>query len=84
MEAKDGSIGFDFGGVYDEVNKSERLSYTIGDGRKVTVVFERQGNDTKIIQSFETEDTNDIEIQQAGWQAILNNFKKYVESSKDE
>lgn len=84
MEAKDGSFGFDFGGVYDEVNLNERLVYTIGDGRKVTVIFEPQGNDTKIIQVFETEDTNDIEMQQAGWQAILNNFKKHVENAKDE
>lgn len=82
MEAKDGSFGFDFGGVYDEVRVNERIAYTIGDGRKVKVDFIRQDNDTRIIETFEAEETNAIEMQQAGWQAILDNFKKYVESAK--
>ncbi|REK76802.1 SRPBCC family protein [Paenibacillus paeoniae] len=84
MEAKDGSFGFDFGGVYDEVNINESISYTIGDGRQVKIVFVRQGNDTKIIESFDTESTNSVEMQQAGWQAILDNFKKYVETAEQE
>jgi uncharacterized protein YndB with AHSA1/START domain len=84
MEAKDGSMGFDFGGVYDEVNMNESISYTLGDGRKVKITFIGQDNDTKIIESFEAEETNAIEMQQAGWQAILDNFKKYVETAKEE
>ncbi|GGD97403.1 SRPBCC family protein [Paenibacillus nasutitermitis] len=84
MEAKDGSFGFDFGGVYDEVNVNKNLSYTLGDGRKVKVDFIRQDNDTQIIESFEAEETNAAEMQQAGWQAILDNFKKYAETAKEE
>jgi hypothetical protein len=66
------------------VSTNESISYTLGDGRKVKIAFIRQGNDTKIIESFEAEETNAIEMQQAGWQAILNNFKKYAENAKDE
>ncbi|MFJ8066571.1 SRPBCC family protein [Psychrobacillus sp. NPDC096426] len=79
MEAKDGSFGFDFGGVYDEVKLHEFISYTLGDGRKVETTFLNQENDTKIIQVFDPETENPIEMQQQGWQAILNNFKKYAE-----
>jgi len=80
MEAKDGSFGFDFGGVYDQVIEHKVISYTMGDGRKVEVNFWDEGNDTKIIETFEAESTNSFEQQQAGWQAILDNFKKYAES----
>ncbi|WNC16249.1 SRPBCC family protein [Brevibacillus brevis] len=84
MEAKDGSFGFDFGGVYDEVNLNESIAYTLGDGRKVKIAFIRQGDDTKIIESFDAEGTHTVEMQQAGWQAILDNFKKYAETAKEE
>lgn len=84
MEAKDGSFGFDFGGVYDEVSMYETISYTMGDGRKVKISFIRQGNDTQIIESFDAEETNSMEMQQAGWQSILDNFKKYAENAKEE
>ncbi|CAH0121688.1 hypothetical protein PAE9249_04221 [Paenibacillus sp. CECT 9249] len=84
MEAKDGSFGFDFGGVYDEVSLNKSISYTIADGRKVKIDFIPQDNDTKIIESFEAEETHSIEMQQAGWQAILDNFKKYAETAKEE
>lgn len=80
MEAKDGSFGFDFGGVYDEVRTNELISYTMGDGRKVSISFNSQENDTKIIETFEAESSHSIEMQEAGWQAILNNFKKYCEA----
>ncbi|MGG3886247.1 SRPBCC family protein [Brevibacillus panacihumi] len=83
MEAKDGSFGFDFGGVYDEVSTNESIAYTLGDGRKVKIVFLRQENDTRIIESFDAEETHTVEMQQAGWQAILDNFKKYAESLKN-
>ncbi|MBP1993016.1 SRPBCC family protein [Paenibacillus eucommiae] len=83
MEAKDGSFGFDFSGVYDEVRVNEFISYTIGDGRTVTITFISQENDTKVIETFEAETTNSIEMQEAGWQSILDNFKKYSETSKE-
>lgn len=79
MEAKDGSFGFDFGGVYDDVRKHERIAYTIGDGRKVTVTFLPTGDKTTVTETFEAESTNPIEMQRGGWQAILDNFKKYTE-----
>lgn len=83
MEAKDGSVGFDFGGVYDQVAVNESISYTLGDGRKVKINFIPQGNSTKVIESFDAESTHSIEMQQAGWQAILNNFKQYAEAQSN-
>ncbi len=79
MEAKDGSMGFDFGGVYDEVREHEYMEYTLGDGRKVQVTFSQEGAATKVAERFEAEGQNSAEMQQAGWQAILDNFKKYAE-----
>jgi uncharacterized protein YndB with AHSA1/START domain len=84
MEAKDGSFGFDFSGVYDEVRINEGISYTLDDGRKVSISFISQENETKIIQTFEPENTNPIELQEKGWQAILDNFKNYTEISKED
>ena len=80
MEAKDGSMGFDFGGIYTDVKTNELIAYTLGDDRKVSITFSSSGNTTKIVESFEAESTNSIELQKNGWQAILNNFKKYTES----
>ena len=81
MEAKDGSMGFDFGGIYDTVRNKEYIEYTIADGRKVKIFFSAQGNSTKVVESFEAENTNSIEMQQGGWQAIPDNFKKYTEAN---
>jgi len=81
MEAKDGSFGFDFGGVYDTVKTNEVIAYTMGDGRKVEVLFTGAGNSTKITETFDAESENPIEMQRGGWQAILDNFKKYTESA---
>jgi uncharacterized protein YndB with AHSA1/START domain len=81
MEAKDGSMGFDFGGVYDVIRPNQYIEYTIGDGRKVKISFSAQGNTTKVVESFEAEDTHSIEMQRGGWQAILDNFKKYTEAN---
>ena len=81
MEAKNGSTGFDFDGVYKKVQPWSILSYTIGDGRAVEVHFTKQGAGTKVTETFETEQQNPAEMQRAGWQAILNNFKKYVEGT---
>jgi len=82
MEARDGSMGFDFWGTYDAVRNNEYMEYTIGDGRKVRVNFTGKGNTTEVVESFEAEDTHSIEMQQGGWQAILDNFKKYTEAGK--
>ena len=80
MEAKDGSMGFDFFGIYDKVVPQKLIEYTIGDGRKVKIIFSANGNETKVTETFETESENPIEVQRSGWQAILDNFKKYTES----
>jgi uncharacterized protein YndB with AHSA1/START domain len=80
MEAKDGSFGFDFGGVYDNVKTNELIEYTMDDSRKVNILFAQTGNGIKITETFEAEDINPIEMQQEGWQTILNNFKNYTES----
>ncbi len=80
MEAKDGSFGFDFGGVYDVVKEDEYIEYTLGDGRKVKISFTPTGNETKVAETFETESTHPVEIQKNGWQAILDSFKKYTET----
>jgi uncharacterized protein YndB with AHSA1/START domain len=79
MEAKDGSFGFDLSGIYDEVKLYEVISYKLEDGRKVKITFKGQENETKITETFEAENTNSVEMQQSGWQAILDNFKKYME-----
>jgi uncharacterized protein YndB with AHSA1/START domain len=81
MEAKDGSFGFDFGGVYDEVKTNELIEYTMGDGRKVEIKFAGKGNETTVTETFDAENTHSIEMQQGGWQAILDNFKKYTENN---
>ena len=81
MEAKNGSFGFDFGGIYDEVKTNELIAYTIGDGRKVKVIFTKQGNATKLVETFEAEGTHPVEVQRGGWQNILDNFKKYAETN---
>jgi len=81
MEAKDGSMGFDFGGVFDVIRPNEYIEYTIGDGRKVKTKFTQTGNETKVVESFEAESENSIEMQRGGWQAILDNFKKYTEEN---
>jgi uncharacterized protein YndB with AHSA1/START domain len=81
MEAKDGSFGFDFGGVYDEVKTNQLIVYTLDDGRKVKIIFTSLGNETKVTETFESEGTHSIEMQKDGWQAIVNNFKKYTEAN---
>lgn len=81
MEARDGSAGFDFGGIYDEVIENELISYKMDDGRSVSVSFEGNGEETEVVETFEAESENSIEMQHDGWQAILNNFKKYVEEN---
>lgn len=80
MEAKDGSFGFDFSGKYDEVKTNEYIAYTLDDGRKVTITFVGLENVTKVVETFEAEETNPVEMQEAGWQAFMDNFKRYSEA----
>lgn len=79
MEAKDGSFGFEFEAVYDEVSNLKRITYTMGDGRKATTEFEAVGDKTKVTTVFDAEMQNSVDMQKNGWQAILNNFKSYTE-----
>ena len=79
MEAKDGSFGFDFVGTYTNVVTNHLLEYEFGD-RAAKVEFTETPNGTQVQVEFDAEEENPIEQQQGGWQAILNNFKRYVES----
>lgn len=81
MEAKDGSMGFDFWGIYDEVDTNKYIEYTLGDNRKVKINFSSDGGTTTVTEIFEPENTNSPDMQRGGWQAILNNFKSCVESN---
>lgn len=80
MEAKDGSMGFDFEGVYSEVETNKKIAYGMSDGRKVEITFEAAGDTTGITETFDAETENPLEMQRGGWQAILDNFKNYTES----
>lgn len=81
MEARDGSFGFDFEAVYDAIEPKKHFSYTMPDNRNVVVKFAQHENDTLVSIEFDAENENPIEMQRDGWQAILNNFKKYVEGN---
>ncbi len=81
MEAKDGSFGFDFEAIYDEVSALERIKYTMPDGRVVVTNFEDDGGKTKVKTTFDAEKQNPVDMQRDGWHAILNNFKAYTESN---
>ena len=81
MQAKDGSFGFDLVGIYDDVVENESLKYHFEDGRNIEVIFEKiSDHKTKVTHNFEPENQNPLEFQKEGWQAILDNFKKYSES----
>ncbi len=79
MSAKDGSAGFDFEGIYSEVKKHQLIAYGLADGRQVRVVFAVNGGEVIVTESFDPESENSHELQKGGWQAILDNFKKYTE-----
>ncbi len=80
MAAKDGSMSFDFWGIYDQIVTNELIAYTMGDGRKAKIIFSKLGDATKIVETFEAETQNTLELQKAGWQSILFNFKIYTEN----
>lgn len=79
MEAKDGSFGFDFEGVFTNVAPQQSLHFKLGDDRLVTIEFQQTANGTRVAETFEAEDENSAEQQKQGWKSILNNFKKHVE-----
>ena len=81
MEAKDGSFGFDFGGTYTAIKENKSIAYTLDDERKVAIIFDTNGDSTTITETFETESENPAETQRGGWQAIMDNFKKYTEAN---
>lgn len=81
MAAKDGSFSFDFEGVYTDVQLHKVIEYVMSDGRKVKTIFRTNGNETKIIETFDPENIHPLEFQRSGWQAILDNFKKYTEAN---
>ncbi|MES2455859.1 MAG: SRPBCC family protein [Bacteroidota bacterium] len=80
MAARDGSMSFDFEGEYTNVVDQQLIEYALGDGRTVKVEFIEEGVAVKIIEQFDAEQMNPVDMQQAGWQAILNNFKSYTEN----
>ncbi|MEN9307783.1 MAG: hypothetical protein RL173_1715 [Fibrobacterota bacterium] len=80
MEAKDGSFGFDFGATISALEPEALLQYDLGDGRKVDVRFAQTASGVQVTESFDAEDENSAEMQRAGWQAILDNFRKHVEA----
>lgn len=79
MAARDGSFSFDFNGIYTNIIEHQLIEYRMSDGRKVSITFSEKNNAVEIIESFEAETENSEEMQQAGWQAILDNFKAYAE-----
>jgi uncharacterized protein YndB with AHSA1/START domain len=79
MEAKDGSMGFDFAGTYTKIVPQERIDYDFGD-RKARVDFDRQGDGVRVRVTFDAEDEHPVELQRGGWQAILDNFARHVEA----
>jgi uncharacterized protein YndB with AHSA1/START domain len=83
MEAIDGSMGFDFSGVYNEVVPFTRIVYTMDDGRKAVITFNREGEYTQITETFDPEQVNSADLQRTGWQAILDRFKLYTESFRE-
>jgi uncharacterized protein YndB with AHSA1/START domain len=82
MEAKDGSMGFDFEGVYTRIVPGRLIEYRIGDGRQVSIEFREDAGGVVVRETFDAEAQNPPEVQRGGWQAILDNFARYVEGRK--
>jgi len=80
MAAKDESVSFDFWGIYDAIEEYSLISYTLGDERTVRVTFEDHGDYVVVTEVFDPEQVHSEELQQAGWQAILDSFKTHCES----
>ncbi|TXI77036.1 MAG: polyketide cyclase [Flavobacteriales bacterium] len=80
MAARDGSFSFEFGGVYNDVQLHKRIVFTMGDGRTCEILFTEENGGTRVMESFDAETQNSVEMQRSGWQAILDRFKKHAES----
>jgi uncharacterized protein YndB with AHSA1/START domain len=78
--AKDESMSFIFGGIYNEVLENKVIDYTMEDGRSVRVEFNETSDGIELVETFDAESMNSEELQKNGWQAYLDNFKKYTES----
>lgn len=83
MSARDGSFSFDFGGTYEEIIPNKKLSYVLGDGRKVCMELAEEENGVRIREVFDAEETNPPEMQKDGWQSILDHFKRYAEAYQE-
>jgi uncharacterized protein YndB with AHSA1/START domain len=83
MESKNGEYGFDFWGKFKRIERNSHLEYELGDGRQVLISFIEENGKTKVTEQFEIEAENSAEMQRNGWQAILNNYKKYVENNRN-
>jgi uncharacterized protein YndB with AHSA1/START domain len=81
MASRDGKFSFDFEGTYDQMEAEKKIAYELGDGRRVDISFTDYGDKTKIVETFDPENTNPLEMQRGGWQSILDNFKKYTENN---
>lgn len=81
MEAKDGSFGFDFEAFYTAINQYNNFTYEFGE-RTAKIEFAELNGDTQVTISFDPETEHSIELQKTGWQAILDNFKKYTETNQ--
>ena len=84
MAARDGSFSFDFEGVYDDVqapgSRPGRIAYTMADGRTCEILFSTENGGTRVVESFDAETQNSVEMQKVGWQAILDGFKAHAEA----
>lgn len=80
MAAKNGEMSFDFTGMYTEIEPFSKISYVLADERKIFVTFKETDEGIELVEEFDPETENSEELQQTGWQMILNNFKKYIEA----
>ena len=81
MEATDGSMGFDFEGKFTTINTNRRIEYALDDDRKVCITFSKTEEGIRVVETFEAEDEHSAEQQKKGWQSILRNFKRHVETN---
>lgn len=82
MEARDGSVGFDFAGTYTNIVKHKLIEYSFGD-RAAQVEFDDRPQGVRVRVTFDSEPTYSIEQQRDGWQAILDSFTRHVEAAGD-
>lgn len=81
MAAKNGEMSFDFSGIYTEIEEYSKISYVLADERKIFITFLETEDGIEVSEKFDPESIHSEELQQAGWQMILDNFKKYTEAN---